>query len=248
MGLRLPNDISDDDRHATWIRVVERIHREQQDQAWNHYMFRLLRAVFVTNGQLSDEGGFIFNWIIKIYTDSALMLLRRELDLQAGAENLRNLLFDIIEHPSVLTRARYRAAWGDQGPFDRQMADRAFDSFSPCRIAGTPDADYIDPAVVRADLDQVVGDAEEIREYAERTRAHRTAERRVDTPDITFSALHEAISDVRRIVEKYYAILTLGIIRRWEPVPQYDTIAPFMRAWVLDETAVESATAEGRET
>lgn len=245
MGLRLPNDISDDDRHAAWIRVVERINREQQNQAWSQYMFRLLRAVFVTNGRLSDEGGFIFNWIVEIYTDSALMLLRRELDLQAGAENLRNLLFDIIEHPNVLTRARYRAAWGNRGRFDREMADRAFDSFNPRRVAETPDADFIDPEVVRADLVQVVEDAEEIRNYAERTRAHRTAARRVETPDITFGALHEAISDVRRIVEKYYAILTLGIIRRWEATPQYDIIAPFMRAWVVDPTAVAAAAEEG---
>ena len=37
------------------------------------------------------------------------MLVRRELDVHAGTENLRNLPEDIIEHPGVLTRARYLA-------------------------------------------------------------------------------------------------------------------------------------------
>ena len=246
MGLRLPNDISDDERHAAWIRVVERIYHEHGDQGWNHYMFRLLRVVFDNNERLSDAGGFIFNWIVEIYVESALMLLRRELDQQAGAENLRNLLFDIIEHPSVLTRARYRAAWGAQG-FDRTQADRAFNLFSPRRVAGTPDADCIDPAVVRADLEQVGKDANEIRVYAERTQAHRTPKPKVDTPDIP--ALHKAISDVQHTIAKYYAIVTLGsLIARWEPVPQFDTIAPFMRAWVEDRTAVDAAMAEGGET
>jgi hypothetical protein len=121
MSLRLPNDISDDERHAAWIRVIQRIYREQANQAWSHYMFRLLRTVFDKNERLSEEGGFIFNWLAENYVDGALMLLRRELDQQAGTENLRNLLEDIIGHPGVLTRARYCAAWGRSGPFDADL-------------------------------------------------------------------------------------------------------------------------------
>lgn len=246
MGLRLPNHISDDERHEAWIHVVERIYDEHGDQGWNHYMFRLLRAVFDNNERLSDEGGFIFNWIVEIYVQSALMLLRRELDQQARTENLHNLLLDIIEHPSVLTRARYRAAWDAHG-FDRAQADKAFDLFSPGRVTGTADADYIDPAVVRADLEQVGKDANEIRIYAERTQAHRTPKPNLDTPDIP--ALHKTISDVQRIIAKYYAIVTLGsVIAHWEPVVPFDTIAPFMRAWVDDRNPVDEAMAEGGET
>ena len=244
MTLRLKRDISDDERHATWIHVVERIEREQVNQAWSQYMFRLLRAVFSKNKRLSDVGGFIFNWLAKNYVDAALMLLRRELDQQAGAENLRNLLFDMIEHPGVLTRARYRAGWGKQGRFDRQQADRAFDSFNPKRVPESPDADYIDPEAVRADLEKVVADAKRLRQYAERTRAHRTPQQGLDTSEITFQALHEAISDVRQVVAKYYALLTLASITQWEPVPQYDTIAPFMTPWVIDPRGVAAAAEE----
>ncbi len=248
MGLRLRNDISDDDRHAAWIRVVERISEEHHHQGWDHYMFRLLRAVFDNNERLSEEGGFIFDWIVQMYVDSTLMLLRRELDDQARTENLRNLLSDIIDHPTVLTRARYRAAWGDQEDFgNRAQANRIFDSFKPRRVEGNPDADYIDPAVVREDLVQVDRDAEELHTYAERTRAHRTPKPKVDTPDITFYALHKAISDVREIVAKYYAMLTLNSIGRWEPLPLYDTIGPFIRPWVENPTAVDDALAQGGE-
>ncbi len=208
-------------------------------------MFRLLRAVFDKNENLSEEGGFIFNWFAENYVHAALMLLRRELDRQAGTENLRKLLFDIIDHPAVLTRARYRARWGDEARFDREQADRAFDSFKPKRVDRDPDADYIDPDVVKADLDRLVADTERLREYAERTRAHRTPERNVDTSDLTFGALHKAIADVRGVVGKYYALLTLNTIPSWEPVPAYDTIAPFMKPWVVDRKAVSAAAKEG---
>lgn len=243
MTLRL-GDLSEDARYKAWGRIVERIYREQVNQAWSHYMFRLLRAVFATNPRLSEEGGFIFKWMADNYVDAALMLLRRELDQQAGTENLRNLLFDMIEHPNVLTRARYRASWGQDGPFDRRHADRVFDGFKPKRVDGDPDADHIDPDAIRSDLDGMVATTERLREYAERTRAHRTPERNVDTASVTFNAMHEAIADVRRVVGKYYALLTLCAIAQWEPVPQYDTLEPFMRPWVVEPTAVAEAARE----
>jgi hypothetical protein len=241
MSLKLPKDISCDERYAAWIRVIERIETEQTNQAWSHQMFRLFRAVFDKNEMLSKEGGFIFDWIALNYLGAALMLLRRELDQQAGAENLRNLLHDIIEHPEILTRARYCAAWGESEPFDAALANRAFDKFSPKQIAGNRDLDFIDPELVKADLDQIVAAAERLREYAERTRAHRTPERGIDTSDITFLALHKAIADVRRVVAKFYALLTLRCIANWEMVPQFDPIAPFMQPWVMDREAVVAA-------
>jgi hypothetical protein len=205
-------------------------------------MFRLLRAVFTTNPELAEEGGFLFKWMADNYIDAALMVVRRELDIQAGTENLRNLLEDIIEHPDVLTRARYVQQW--KPGRDGEFANRVFDSFAPVKVNQDPDADYIDPAVVRADLEQVVADAERLRVFAERTRAHRTPEKGIDTA-ITFGELHLTIADVRRVVEKYYAILTLRSVAAWEPVPQYDTIAPFTRPWVKDTGAVARAAEDG---
>ena len=243
----MKRDISDDERHATWVNVVERIHTEQQNGAWSHYMFRLMRSVFSKNPRLSEEGGFIFNWVAQNYVDASLMLLRRELDKEAGTENLMNLLFDIIEHPTVLTRAIYRERWAEGGLFERELVNKEFDYFNPKRVANAPDEDYIDPDLVRLDIEQVVNDTEQLREYAERTRAHRTPEKKVDTRNIvTFVALHKAISEVRRVISKYYLLLTLKSIK-WQPFPQFVPVAPFTRPWVLDPQGVAKAAEEGSE-
>ena len=222
------------------MRVVERIHREQVDQAWRHQLFRLVRAVFASNQDLSDSGGFLFNWMAENYIDASLMVLRRELDTQSGTENLRNLLEDVTEHPKVLTRARYVAQWK---PGETDWANETFDSFKPLKIDGSPSDDYIDPAVVRADRDHVLADVKRLRTYAERTRTHRTPEQGIDH-SITFRDLHRAIADVQRIVGKYYALLTLRSVVEWEPAAQYDTIRPFTRAWVIDSAAVARAADE----
>jgi hypothetical protein len=245
MTLRL-GELDVEARYEAWIRIVERIYREQVNHAWSHYMFRLLRSVFTTNARLSEEGGFIFKWMVENYVDAELMLVRRELDRQAGAENLRNLLFDMIEHPTVANRGRYLSKWGKDGPFDRWFADRVFDRFNPIRVAGRPAEDHIDPDTIRADLDRVSASADQLREYAERTRAHRTPERGLDAAAMTFKALHDAIADVRAVVAKYYGLLTLSSIAQWEPVPQYDTLEAFTRPWLIDRAAVEQAASEPR--
>ncbi len=240
MALRLPKTTSPDDRHAEWVRVVERIRAEQVSQGWHHQLFRLVRAVFVNNQTLLDQGGFLFKWMADNYVDASLMLVRRELDKQAGTENLRNLLEDIIGHREVLTRARYVAQW-PAGLV--HLADGAFDLFSPAKVCGSPHADYIDPKVVKADLDRAIAAADRVRVYAEKTRAHRTPEQGLRGP-ITFRDLHQALVDIRSIVGNYYALLTLMSVTEWEPVAQYDTIAPFTRAWVTDAAAVARAAGE----
>ena len=240
MTLRL-GDVDADARYDAWGRAVERIYREQVHQAWSHYLFRLLRAIFTTNQQLSQEGGFVFRWMVDNYVDSASMLLRRELDRQAGTENLRNLLLDIIEHPTVASRERHRSRWAKDRPLDRLFADRVFDRLNPIHVTGNRDADYVDPDVVRSDLDRVDAVVEQLREYAERTKAHRTPDRGLDTAGMTFGALHDAIAGVRNVVGKYYALLTLSSVAQWEPVPQYDVFEAFTKPWLVDLAAVQQA-------
>jgi hypothetical protein len=58
---------------------------------------------------------------------------------------------------------------------------------------------------------------------------------------VTFKDLHRAICDIREVAGKYYALLTLRIVVRWEPAVQYDTITPFTMPWVTDRNAVEIA-------
>jgi hypothetical protein len=196
---------------------------------------------FVTNRRLSEEGGFIFEWMVENYVDSALMLLRRELDRQDGTENLLNLLFDIVEHPTVVNRARYLARWGPEQPVHRGHASLDFDHFGLVRIAGQTEADHIGPAVISADLERIRTGAEHLREYVERTRAHRSPVQGLDTAGMTFGALHEALWSLREVIAKYYALLTQASIGQWEAVPQFSSIEPFTSPWVEDRAAVERA-------
>jgi hypothetical protein len=165
------------------------------------------------------------------------MLIRRELDRQAGTENLRNLLFDMIAYPTVVTRTRY-AQW-DEGSARRWVASQWFSQF-----VGDADPDHLAPELIKADLERLDVSADHLREYAERTRAHRTPERAATTTGMTFAELHGAIVAVRDVIAKYYGLLTLKSIAQWEPVPQFNTLQAFTKPWVLDRSAVNRATNE----
>jgi len=236
--LRL-GSVSDEQRLAEWARVIRRIADEHFGQGWNHYMFRLFRAVFASNPSLAEEGGFILDWIAGNYVESALMLLRRELDKEAGVESLRNLLLDIAEHPQVLTRARYRSMC-TQRPSGDDLADRAFNQFPLVKLP-TAEDDHLDPEGVKRELERVSAQAERVRVYAERTRAHRTPEQSSEALSLTFGDLHAAIREVRDLVNRYHVLLTTALVTEWEPVPQYNTMAPFQKPWVPDPRPVRAA-------
>ena len=60
----------------------------------------------------------------------------------------------------------------------------------------------------------------------------RTPEARPARPqDVTFRMMHDAIEEVRRVVGKYHALLTLKSIVEWEPAAQFDTLAPYREVW-----------------
>jgi hypothetical protein len=223
MGLRLTN-LTDDQRHDEWARIIRRAADEHVGQAWSNYMFRLLRAVLNVNRRLAESGGFLGNWIVANYVDSTLMLLRRELDRQDGTECLLQLLRDMLDHPTVVTRTRFVANW----PANTRdwLADETFSKY-----AGSSSAEHIDPDMTRADL-QRLEEAEALRVHAERTRAHRTPEQGIDDRGMTFEELHKALLTVRSVVGKYREVLGVGSMSQWQPVEQFSVIEPFLRPWI----------------
>ena len=74
--------------------------------------FDLLDLVHVASRVLGDAADVAADDFVPAASpprqESALMVVRRELDIQAGTENLRNLLEDIVSHADVLCRGRCR--------------------------------------------------------------------------------------------------------------------------------------------
>src|SRR4051812_34607779 len=101
MPQRNPRRLTNDELFADWVRWIRRTYNEQITQGWRHRMFRLMRGVYEQNQELQNSGGFFINWAAENYVDAASMALRRELDTQAGTENLWHLLCEMRDRPAV---------------------------------------------------------------------------------------------------------------------------------------------------
>jgi len=193
-------------------------------------MFRLISGIYEQNPALQEMGGFFLTWAAENYVAAASMALRRELDTRAGTESLWHLLCEIRDRPKVISRARFRASWGDQS--DPRDADRAFDSFPIVRDVADRERDYLDPATVAADVN-TLADQDIVLTHVQTTIAHGAPER--PNPRIpTFGEFHGAFETVQEVFTRYYLILTHRVLMTCEPVTQYDIYTPFRSPWITD--------------
>jgi len=236
MALGLPEVLSADDRHAAWVHFIGRIQAAQINQAWRDQMFRLVRAVFLSNEKLRADGGLWFNWMSENYAVATLTAVRRELDVE-GSPNLWNLLDNIIQHPRVLTRRRYVTQWG-RG--EDEQANHTFDTFGPVRVPGSPADDHVDPAVVKMDRSRARNSVERVRLFAEVTRKSNPLEMGIEPLTVFLDEFHRALAAIGGVVEKYNNLLVAqATVASSEPMPQFDAVAAFLLPWVIDRDAVE---------
>lgn len=214
------------ERRAYWVAAMERIREEHIDLAWSHYVLRLLREVFNANASLRDKGGFIIEATARMYATHTLMVLRRDLDSQANTENVRNLLYDLRDNATELTRASYLELWQGADEELVKLGSSQFDDWKPIRVEGDSSGDYIDPNEIEGHLDDLLEKLGRAREYAERLLA--IALRRPRT-QAHFCEMHEAMDELRTLINKYYVLLTASSMAKWEPVPPVQHSRPIHR-------------------
>jgi hypothetical protein len=57
--------------------------------------------------------------------------------------------------------------------------------------------------------------------------------------------MHDAIAQIRSVIEQYYALLTQKVPTNWEPAPQYDTLRPYADACIVDRDRLRLALEQG---
>jgi hypothetical protein len=227
--------VSDDELFKKWSEWMDRIYQETIALAANRQMFRRIAKMFEKNKRLQEVGGHVWDWLKRNYVDSATMSMRRELDRQPKTQNLRHLLQDIKTNPKVISRNRYRAMWPLDGmdkkvqEFQKLRRELSFDSFHLIKDPRDEALDYLDPSIIKADLEALTAATERVRTYIEQVVAHRTGSR---AATVTFDDFDAAVDAVQEIFKKYYLLLTQTSIAQFEPVPQFDIDAPFRFAWL----------------
>lgn len=228
MAQRKPETMSDDELFNDWVAWIGRVENELIGLHWNRRMFREVSRVFEQNKHLQEVGGFVYDWLKLNYVAGAAMSFRREVD-SAKHLGLLHLLGEIVDRPAVLSRRRHHEKWGElRDKFEDIIRRKSFERIPFVKHGDDEMEDHIDPAAVQADIDTLRADTELAQKYVEQTIAHRT---RSEPETITFVQFNTAIDALTPMFQKYSARLTMISMMQLEPVPQYNTHAPFTFPW-----------------
>ena len=242
MAQRNPAQLTDDQLFQDWLRWIQRAYDEAVGQDRRFRLFRLVHGVYQQNDHLQHTGGFLFQWMADNYVAASAMAFRRELDTQAGTENLIHLLREMRDRPSVISRARFRATWSETELNDAWNANRAFNAYPHVEHADGPNQDHVDPDAVAADL-VVLEEQDRVLEHLQTTVAHRVPELQgASVP--TFAEFHAAIKAIGGVFQRYYTLLTHSTLLDLEPAAQYDEYEMFTFAWISDPERFDYEKAE----
>ena len=210
---------SPNDSLIRWRLWIERISNDlirsrHYHRAWNETRVRWNRnqSLRVPNDAKS--------WILQSHAGSIALAIRRETDRDSRSISLRNLLDQLERKARFVTRAAYVAL---SAPDHRGFAEVESSKWLE------PGTDHLDPAIPAADLDDLVRETTIVREYVNRSVAHRDGGAVKDK--MTLGDLSLSLDRIEAIAQKYNLILRGTSYGTYEPVRQFDESLFFRRPW-----------------
>jgi len=189
---------TDDQRFAQWGTWVEAILADVRNVLFQRCIFWEVQKIIDANPRIQRSSAF-YGWMGSVYVSSALMGVRRQLDLDQQSISLVRLLTEIIRFPQVLSRDRFVALYPSTHPELEEIAHREFDSLV------SPGATHIDPSRVREDLTSFQFVAEDHERLATKRLAHLDA---IGPPRIpTFAELDGVLDHMGDLVRRYRLLL-----------------------------------------
>ncbi len=224
-----PTQLSDDEFYVTLQRDVKDVQTHLTDAFRHRKIFLDTTEILKKHPTLrnSTDAGYWYDWLRTLYAHYIIMAVRRELDRGATSPNLYDLLHRIRKRPQVLSRDRYDKLFEGSRlkQSDPDVANKQF-----AQMAGSDE--FIDPKIVRKDLDEVKKQARLVVLYANKVVAHRTAE----SVEVTLRHVNDSLETIEKVLQKYYLLLTASSLLSAEP----SIISPWQRAftvpWILSES------------
>jgi hypothetical protein len=220
-----PTKLSDDQVFEQLAKDVQEIQKHITSAFRSRKMFRDTTEMLQKHPTLSTspDAGYWYEWFRTLYAHYIVMAVRRELDRGADAPNIYRLLMAVGRRPQVLSRARYKAFF-EGSPLQELGVDVGGVQFTEMAGPGT----FIDPTIVRKDLDEVEKQSKLVVLYANKIVAHRTP-RSVQT---TLKHVNDSLEAIEKVLQKYYVLLTGKGLMGAEPSIINTWQAAFTVAWI----------------
>jgi hypothetical protein len=177
-----------------WAKHLQEIFDDVSSLVENRYVFNRFREILKPN--MSITNNIFFDHYVVNYANAATASVRRQVDQKATRGGLRMLLESILKNPELITKEDYMRPFGGALKFtgERIWAER---------YGGK---DFLDPAVVQADILLLENTTKKLKDMADKNVAHKDKDAHLYT--IQYKDLDDAVDLLERLTIKYYSLIT----------------------------------------
>jgi hypothetical protein len=187
----------------------------------NRNVYRTVTQIAVDHGGLPPSA--FFPYLNATYGVTQVAAVRRQADVRKDTVSLARLLDQIRGKPQRLTRDGFVERFG---PDDIRAGFATWSRLFARRVR-----DYVDPALVKADLDELRAVAKQAKDWADKRVAHTGREQVAKPP--TLGELDGAIDTIGRVCERNNLLLLGSSYHHLAPPGvREDLDALFRQAWV----------------
>lgn len=223
-----------------WQRWIDRI----EDQVKVLMMYRAFNDQYVeianANASLLPGNAFL-SYFRAIYADGAAMAIRRQVTSHRDSISLRRLLEELIECPTLISRAWTREVYERPLPsghiYDRHTAHFLADS--TYKQYADESGDFLNPRLLEADLDQLESQTASVLQLTDRAIAHDDAGGVRMAAPVTFDDLDAAIVCLEQLVRKYIVLLIGRSFSSLTPLDQTNARSVFYIPWISTQGGIE---------
>lgn len=170
-----------------------------QDIVSNQQIYESYKHIVLANPAIDKSGALFHQWLIRNYTITIGVTLRKLCDVDPQSLTVYNFLKEIMNNAATITLEKHKAFY-PEGSIPRKIGEpeRVFASFSK-------DGQTFDPHVANADLSKLRKASGKIIQVVNREIAHHDTRK---APELKWQEVDTCIAVVREILQKYYLLFT----------------------------------------
>ncbi len=203
-----------------WQEDIEKITGDVEDLLYSKSQAEELEKIIRANPFVQQNIGSFWEHYKLNYTYFIVSKIWHQIDECPRSLSLINLLRDLLDNHSVITKSW----WVSQGP--NALSSSTFEEeFGK--------GDYLDPNLLREDIQSFKETTKEIKEFRHKQVGHKDNSGKFPS-NISYTKIKEAIGQIEKLVIKYQLLLTQSGYEFLTPVPD-DWQVAFTKEWISDK-------------
>lgn len=207
-----------------WRKWLPRMSADLTDMLGKREMFWDLQEVAKENPKILQSGSF-FDWMCRNYVVAQTVAIRSFMDQSRDSHSLWRMLFEILEHPGVISRAAHVRMYRNT-PLGEELGHMSFNA------AVGKDSKQLGQNAIRADMRRLEDVSERVRRFVNKRVAHRTSPGEIRRLP-KFDELDSALEALDEIFCKYNLLLRAQGLTTCHATRQYDWREVLWEPWVM---------------